>query len=110
MNKVHDIWESMSNIRCSEERWNRIFGKKDNSPGKKKYIVKKGELKEGISRQVDNKNIRSDAMGINPKQYDEAMKIAPAGVDYDKKTGEAIYTNYAAKKRHMKQLGFYERR
>lgn len=56
---------------------------------------------------------RSYAMGINPVQRIEALKADAAagltGVDYDPKTGDAIFSSRGARKRFCEFHGFKDR-
>lgn len=59
------------------------------------------------------RGFRSDAMGINPDQRMEAVAADQAqglrGVDYDEKTGEAIFSSRGAYKRYCEAHGFFDR-
>ena len=56
--------------------------------------------------------MKCDATGGNPEQIPEAIAAAAkAGVkiDFDRKTGEAIYESRAQRKAYCQFMGFYDR-
>lgn len=59
------------------------------------------------------RGFRCDALGINPTQRLNALKTDAAaglsGVDYDEKTGEAIFSSRGAYKRYAEHHGFIQK-
>jgi len=59
------------------------------------------------------RGFRSDAMGINPVQRLDALRedarLGIGGVDYDEKTGQAIFSSPGVYKRYCEAHGFYDR-
>lgn len=56
--------------------------------------------------------MKSDAMGINPDQYEEQMAADEqlgVKIGYDRKTGEAIFSSAGQYKRYCEAHGFFDR-
>ena len=55
---------------------------------------------------------RSDAMGVHPSQVKEARAADErlgVPIQYDKKTGEAVYESKSQRKKHCEAHGFFDR-
>ena len=52
--------------------------------------------------------LRSNAMGINPKQVDQVMRRHPHRV-YDRQTGERIFHSHHERSKALKEEGFHDR-
>ncbi len=66
----------------------------------------------GISKHATWHAHKSDAMGINPVQRRDAMKADEelgVKIDYDEKTGEAIFTSPGQYRRYCEAHGFFDR-